>query len=211
MSNSKKMKTLYYVITHNDVDGHHCLDFILNLVGEAKVVFKERNKLSSKELSLFDSEPLSRRDFVFLVECMPTKKAVQKIIELSKRVRCIFFFTHYVCLEKNHFDVLYRHTYSLFSGSFDYATETVVRNFYSLFRKAGLVGQDFSKAFKLMKKELETLKKRNFVVKQQRCKKNPKRNFFIRCNPKACHFDPEDDSVVENKRLSWTKKLKSTF
>jgi len=44
LSNSKKMKTQYYVITHNDVDGHHCLDFILKLVGEAKVVFKERNK-----------------------------------------------------------------------------------------------------------------------------------------------------------------------
>jgi len=193
-------KPLYYVITHDDVDGHNCLDFILKLVGEAKVIFKRRNKLCSKELLLlFDPEPLSTRDFVFLVECTPTNKAVEKIVELSERVRRIFFFHHYACLEKDHFDVLYRHTYSLFSGCHDYPTETVVRNFYSLFRKAGFVGQDFSKAFKVMEKELETLREKNFVVKQQRCKKNPKRKFYIRGDPKDHHIDPEDDSVVEKR------------
>ncbi len=92
----------------------------------------------------------------------------------------------------------------MFSGCLDYPTETVVRNFYSLFRKAGFVGQDFSKAFKVMEKELETLRERNFVVKQQRCKKNPKRKFYIRGDPKDYHVGPEDDSAVE-KSTRWRK------
>lgn len=198
------MRTRYYIITHHDVDGRHCLDFILKLVKEAKVVFKERNKLSSYELSLFDSEQLGKQDFIFMVECMPTNQAIHKIVQLSKKAGHIFFFTHYVCLEKDHFDIIYRHAYCLFSGDFDYATETVVRNFFSTFRKAGLLGQDFSKSFRVLKKDLELLRKRNFVIKQQRCKKNPKRKFYIRCNPKDCDFDPYNDSMIEKTFPSWT-------